>query len=155
MLKFVLVVAACYGLLVLVVYLTQARMLYLPGMPGRSLDMTPADVGMEYEDVWIETADTVSLHGWFIPGQSARTLLFFHGNAGNISHRLESIRQFRSLGLSVFIIDYRGYGQSKGRTTEKGMYRDAEAAWRYLTRDRGIAANDIVIFGRSQSCHIP
>ena len=124
-------------------------MLYLPGMPGRSLDMTPADVGMEYEDVWIETADTVSLHGWFIPGQSARTLLFFHGNAGNISHRLESIRQFRSLGLSVFIIDYRGYGQSKGRTTEKGMYRDAEAAWRYLTRDRGIDASDIVIFGRS------
>ena len=149
MLKFILVVAACYGLLVLVVYLTQARMLYLPDMPGRSLDMTPADAGMEYEDVSIETADEVALHGWFIPGQSARTLLFFHGNAGNISHRLESIRQFRSLGLSVFIIDYRGYGQSRGRTTERGMYRDADAAWRYLTTDRGIAANNIVIFGRS------
>ena len=104
---------------------------------------------MDYEDVTVETPDGLSLHGWFIPGQSAETVLFFHGNAGNISHRLDSIRQFRSLGLSIFIIDYRGYGQSEGRTTEKGMYRDAEAAWRYLTVRRGIAASDIIVFGRS------
>ena len=149
MLKFILVVAAGYGLLVLVVYLMQARMLYLPDVPGRSIDVTPAGIGLRYEDVSIETADGVSLHGWFIPGQSSRTLLFFHGNAGNISHRLESIRQFRDLGLSVFIIDYRGYGQSEGRASEKGIYRDAEAAWRYLAEDRAIPASDIVVFGRS------
>jgi len=76
-------------------------------------------------------------------------LLFFHGNAGNISHRLDSIAQFQELGLSVLIIDYRGYGQSTGRTTERGIYRDADAAWHYLIDDRGIVANDIVIFGRS------
>jgi fermentation-respiration switch protein FrsA (DUF1100 family) len=76
-------------------------------------------------------------------------LLFFHGNAGNISHRLDSIRQFQALGLSVLIIDYRGYGQSEGRTTESGIYRDADAAWRYLIENRGMVANDIVIFGRS------
>jgi len=75
--------------------------------------------------------------------------LFFHGNAGNISHRLDSIRQFQDLGLSVLIIDYRGYGQSTGRTTEQGLYRDADAAWRYLTEGRGIDPSDIVIFGRS------
>ena len=86
---------------------------------------------------------------WFIAGQSTESLLFFHGNAGNISHRLDSIRQFRSLGLSVFIIDYRGYGRSGGRTTEKGMYRDAEAAWRYLTEGRSITAGNIIVFGRS------
>jgi fermentation-respiration switch protein FrsA (DUF1100 family) len=91
----------------------------------------------------------VTLHGWFIVGRSSRVLLFFHGNAGNISHRLDSIRQFHDLGLSVLIIDYRGYGQSGGRTTEKGIYRDADAAWRNLTMDRGISAADIVIFGRS------
>jgi len=84
-----------------------------------------------------------------VPGPSTRVLLFFHGNAGNISHRLDSIRQFLSLGLSVFIIDYRGYGQSGGKTTEKGIYRDADAAWRYLTEERGVAAGDIIIFGRS------
>ncbi|NNC57634.1 MAG: alpha/beta hydrolase [Woeseiaceae bacterium] len=124
-------------------------MLYLAGVPGRTLTMTPADAGMDYEDVSIETADGVTLHGWFIAGQTSRVLLFFHGNAGNISHRLNSIGQFQDLGFSVLIIDYRGYGQSGGRTTEKGIYRDADAAWRYLTEARGIAASDIVIFGRS------
>lgn len=149
MLKFVLVVAACYGLLVVIVYFMQGRMLYLSDVPGRTLTMTPADVGMDYQDVSIEAADGVTLHGWFIVGRSSRTLLFFHGNAGNISHRLDSIRQFQDLGLSVLIIDYRGYGRSAGRTTERGIYRDADAAWQYLIVDRGIAARDIVIFGRS------
>ena len=149
MLKFIFVVAASYGLLIAVVYFMQGRMLYLPNVPGRTLTMTPIDVGMDYQDVSIDTADGVTLHGWFIVGRSSQVLLFFHGNAGNISHRLDSIRQFRNLGLSVLIIDYRGYGQSSGRTTEKGIYRDADAAWRYLTEGRGISAGDIVIFGRS------
>ena len=91
MLKLILVVAACYGLLVVVAYFMQGRMLYLPGVPGRTLTMTPANVGMDYQDVSIETTDGVTLHGWFIAGQSSRVLLFFHGNAGNISHRLDSI----------------------------------------------------------------
>ena len=149
MLRFILVVAACYGLLVVIVYFMQGRMLYLPGVPGRALTNTPTDIGLDYQDVSIETTDGVTLHGWFIAGHSSRVLLFFHGNAGNISHRLDSIRQFQNLGLSVFIIDYRGYGQSEGRTTERGTYRDADAAWRYLTEDRGIVADDIVLFGRS------
>jgi len=149
MLKFILIVAACYGLLIVVVYLMQGRMLYLPEVPGRKLTMTPASVGMDYQDVSIETADGVTLHGWFIAGRSSQVLLFFHGNAGNISHRLDSIRQFQNLGLSVLIIDYRGYGQSEGRTTERGIYRDADAAWRYLIEERGMVARNIVIFGRS------
>ncbi len=149
MLKFILVVAAGYGLLVVVVYFMQGRMLYLSGVPGRTLTMTPTNVGMDYQDVSIETTDGVTLHGWFITGRSSQVLLFFHGNAGNISHRLDSIRLFQDLGLSVLIIDYRGYGQSEGRTTERGIYRDADAAWRYLIEDRGIVASDIVIFGRS------
>ena len=142
-------VAAGYGLLVVVVYLMQGRMLYLAEVPSRTLTMTPANIGMDYQDVSIETTDGVTLHGWFIAGRSSRVLLFFHGNAGNISHRLDSIRQFQDLGLSVLIIDYRGYGQSEGRTTERGIYRDADAAWRYLIEDRGIVASDIIIFGRS------
>jgi len=149
MLKFILVVAACYGLLVVVVYFMQGRMLYLAEVPGRALTMTPTDAGMDYEDVSIETTDGVTLHGWFIAGRSSQVLLFFHGNAGNISHRLDSISQFSDLGLSVLIIDYRGYGQSEGRTTEKGIYRDADAAWRHLTEERGVVASDIVVFGRS------
>ncbi len=149
MLKFILVVLASYGLLIVVVYLMQGRMLYLPNVAGRALAMTPVDIGLDYQDVFIDTADGVTLHGWFIAGRSSEVLLFFHGNAGNISHRLDSIRQFQELGLSVLIIDYRGYGQSGGSTTEQGIYRDADAAWRYLTEPRGISASDIVIFGRS------
>lgn len=147
MLKLVVVIVAGYSLLVAAVYLMQGRMLYLPGVPGRTLELTPANAGMEYEDVWLETSDGVRLHGWFVPGQSDRVLLFFHGNAGNISHRIESIRQFLELGLSVMIIDYRGYGQSGGSTSERGIYRDADAAWNYLRDARG--ENDIVVFGRS------
>lgn len=149
MLKFLLLLLVGYGLIVAVVYVMQGRMLYLPNVPGRALTMTPGNAGMDYQNVSIETDDGVPLHGWFIVGRSSRVLLFFHGNAGNISHRLESIRQFQELGLSVFIIDYRGYGQSGGRTTENGIYRDAEAAWRYLTIDRGVSADEIIIFGRS------
>jgi fermentation-respiration switch protein FrsA (DUF1100 family) len=90
------------------------------------------------------------LNAWFIPVEGARkTLLFFHGNGGNISHRLDSLKIFHELGLSVFIIDYRGYGQSQGTTSEQGTYRDAEAAWRYLTESRGISDKDIIVFGRS------
>jgi hypothetical protein len=136
---FVLLIAGCM----------QGRILYLPHVPGRTLAMTPTDARMDYEDVAIETVDGVTLHGWFIVGQSSQVLLFFHGNAGNISHRLASIRQFRNLGFSVLIIDYRGYGQSDGRPTESGIYRDADAAWRYLTETRGVRPNDVVIFGRS------
>ena len=76
--------------------------------------------------------------GWFIPAPKAwATLLFCHGNAGNISHRLESIRQFRQLGLNVFIFDYRGYGVEREVPTEAGTYRDAEAARRYLVETQG------------------
>ena len=149
MLKLLLAGLACYLLLVLVVYLMQARMLYLADVPGRSLDRTPTDIGSEYRDVWIQTTDGVRLHGWNIPGDTDRVLIFFHGNAGNISHRLESIRQFLRLGLSVLIIDYRGYGQSEGRTTEQGIYRDADAAWRYLTEINDTPEERIIVFGRS------
>jgi len=124
-------------------------MLYLPDVPGRSLDRTPAAIDVGYADVAIETSDGILLHGWFIPGDSDRVLLFFHGNAGNISHRLESVRQFLQLGLSVLIIDYRGYGQSGGRTSERGIYRDAEAAWRYLTETNETSPGRIIVFGRS------
>jgi fermentation-respiration switch protein FrsA (DUF1100 family) len=76
-------------------------------------------------------------------------VLFFHGNAGNISHRLDSIAVFRELGLDTFIIDYRGYGRSEGRTTEAGTYLDADAAWRQLVDEFAIDPGRIILFGRS------
>ncbi|WP_405226748.1 alpha/beta hydrolase [Lentisalinibacter sediminis] len=151
MLKLLSILLGFYLLFVGLVYAMQGRLLYLPNLPGRELDATPADIGLAYEDVQLTADDGVKLHGWFVPAaDSARgTLLFFHGNAGNISHRLESISQFHGLGLDVLIIDYRGYGQSEGSPSERGTYRDAEAAWQYLTEERGVAPSRMVVFGRS------
>ncbi|MDH3639287.1 MAG: alpha/beta hydrolase, partial [Gammaproteobacteria bacterium] len=92
----------------------------------------------------------VRLHGWFSPATGAHhTVLFLHGNGGNISHRLDSLRIFNQLGLNTLIIDYRGYGLSTGSPSEAGTYSDARAAWRYLLTGRGIKPEQIIIFGRS------
>ncbi|MEJ2762125.1 MAG: alpha/beta hydrolase, partial [Gammaproteobacteria bacterium] len=118
--------------------------------PDRMLVATPARVSLPYEEVDLQTRDRIRLHGWFIPAPDARlTLLFLHGNAGNISHRLESLQVFHELGVNVFIFDYRGYGGSDGKPSEQGTYRDASAAWHYLTEIRGIPGSRIVLFGRS------
>ena len=136
-----------YGALVLFMTLTQSRQVYFP---IGTLATTPAAHGMPFEDVWIDTEDGVRLHAWMVPALKERgVLLFFHGNAGNISHRIDSIRIFHELGLSVLIVDYRGYGRSEGRPTEAGTYLDAQAAWNWLREERGVPPERIVVFGRS------
>jgi len=144
---------ALVSVLFALVVLNGWMFLQQPGMiffPLRGLDATPADWGMPYEDVSLKSSDDVGLHGWYIPAARAeRVVLFVHGNAGNISHRGESIAIFRRLGLDVFIFDYRGYGRSEGEPSEAGLYRDAAAAWRYLVETRGVSPGNIVIFGRS------
>jgi hypothetical protein len=134
----------------------QSRMVFLANLPGRALTATPQDIGLAFENVTIGTGDGERLHGWYLPvekgvknGVDPRVLLFFHGNAGNISHRLDSLAIFHRLGLDTLIIDYRGYGESTGSPSEAGTYRDAEAAWDYLVEERGIAPQRIIVFGRS------
>ena len=147
---FLLAAAAAYAALVLLVSCSQSRLIYFPDMPSRELAGTPKQIGLDFESVEFGTDDGVRLHGWFVPAaEPGGTLLFFHGNAGNISHRLDSLRIFHDLGLSTLILDYRGYGQSAGTPSEEGTYRDAEAALRYLQSQRGVAANDVIVFGRS------
>ena len=125
-------------------------MVFLSNLPGRALEASPGDIGLNYEDVSLTTSDNERLHGWYVPATNPRgALLFFHGNAGNISHRLDSIKTFHELDLDILIIDYRGYGQSTGKTSEQGTYLDAQAAWDYLVDTRGIPADRIIIFGRS------
>ncbi len=136
-----------YAALTGMVYLMQEKLLFLPG-EARYGD--PSGIGLTYEEVRLSTEDGESLQAWWIPRSDARgTVLFFHGNAGNITTRLETIRTLHRLGLNTFIIDYRGYGASSGRPTEKGLYRDAESAWRYLIGERGLPPAEIVLYGRS------
>lgn len=134
----------------LYVYVMQERIVFLPDLPGRAIAATPDAFGFDYTDVQLETSDGVRLHGWYVNAEDAKgTVLFLHGNAGNISHRIDSIEIFNALGVDVFIIDYRGYGRSEGKISERGAYLDAQAAYRYLVDERSIDPSHIVIFGRS------
>jgi fermentation-respiration switch protein FrsA (DUF1100 family) len=145
-----LILGTLYLLLMVYVFFTQSRMLYFPELPSRKITTTPDLYALPYENVELVTEDGLKLHGWFIPVNEPRaTLLFFHGNAGNISHRMESLEIFHKLGLETLIFDYRGYGQSEGQPSENGTYLDAEAAWRFLTEKRRIPPRKILLFGRS------
>ena len=144
-----------YAVLAAALFFYQPKLLYFPDMPTRQIQATPEDAGLDFDAVTLTTSDNEQLDAWFVPADPARgALLFCHGNAGNNSHRLDSIRLFNQLGLSVLIFDYRGYGQSTGRPTEKGTYRDADAAWQYLVEQRGIPPQRIILFGRSLGASI-
>jgi fermentation-respiration switch protein FrsA (DUF1100 family) len=102
------------------------------------------------EEVWFQAADGARLFGWYVEAQAeGPIILWCHGNAGNVIHRLNNLKLLYQLGLSVFLFDYRGYGRSQGRPSEEGLYQDALGAHDYLTRTRMIRAERIVIFGRS------
>lgn len=149
--KHALIIAAtAYGTMMLVLFLRQDSLVYYPDLGGREYEATPAQAGLPYEAITLTTADGVSLDAWYLPAEHARgVLLYAHGNGGNISHRIDAIRLFRDMGLSVLIFDYRGYGKSTGKPSEEGTYRDAEAAWQYLVQQRGNAPRRIVMFGES------
>jgi fermentation-respiration switch protein FrsA (DUF1100 family) len=138
-----------YALLVGIVFVTQERLVYFPDI-GREVAITPRAYGLDFESVQIATEDGEQLHGWWVPAdRSLGAVLLFDGNAGSIAARVDYLLMFHRLGYSTLIIDYRGYGRSTGKPSESGTYRDAEAAWRWLTVTRGIKAADIVLFGES------
>lgn len=117
--------------------------------PSRQIEYLPKEFGLEFEDIFFKTTDGLNLNGWFLPHQEAKyTILFCHGNAGNISHRIENLKFFHELGLNIFIFDYRGYGKSKGRPSERGLYLDTQAAYDYLL-SRGIPKEQIIGYGES------
>jgi fermentation-respiration switch protein FrsA (DUF1100 family) len=147
-LKAIAVLLLLYAALLALIWAFQAKLLYYPQM-GRDAAATPAAVGLPYDDVTIPTEDGEKLGAWWIPGGAKGAVLLFHGNAGNISQRVEYAAMFRRLGYSTLLVDYRGYGRSSGTPSEEGTYRDAEAAWRWLGETRKLRGRDIVIFGES------
>ena len=141
------VLFVAYGIWGLILYFMQPKFLY---HPVREVSYTPAELGLDFEQVVFKAADRVKLTGWYVPAENSRfTVLFCHGNGGNIMHRLDSINIFHGLGLSCFIFDYHGYGDSRGQTSEEGTYLDARAAYRWLTKRKKISPDNIIIFGRS------
>jgi uncharacterized protein len=119
--------------------------------PEKRIVSTPADAGLDFEELYLSTPDGVRIHAWFIPAPDSRkTLLWFHGNGGNISHRVGHLRLLRqALKISVLMVEYRGYGQSDGTVTEEGTYRDALTAYDYLLTRPEIERGAIVVYGQS------
>jgi uncharacterized protein len=143
-LRLVVVLCLLGGLLLLF----ETRFIYFP---SRGYDATPSGLGLAHEDVWLTTEDGVRIHGWYLPVPRARWVtLVSHGNAGNISHRLDrALLLQQRLRSSVFLYDYRGYGASEGSPDEAGTYRDARAAYRYLVEEKRVKTGELVLFGES------
>jgi len=139
-------IVICVLFIVFVRYLERTSVFY----PDRMLAATPQELGFPYEDVFIQTQDHVVIHGWLVKSSAAQsTLIFFHGNAGNIGDRLGKIDLFHKMGLNVLIVDYRGYGKSEGTPTEEGIYYDATAAYDYLAGRGDMTGQNFISYGAS------
>jgi uncharacterized protein len=144
------------GFVAIVLWLrwNEPRMLYYP---VREIESTPARLGLKYEDLTLTTSDDIRINGWYLPASESSitdfatptTVLFFHGNAGNMADRFEKLDVLHSLGADVMIIDYRGYGRSEGKPNEEGTYRDAQAAYVYLTKTLNREPKTVVAYGES------
>jgi fermentation-respiration switch protein FrsA (DUF1100 family) len=146
--RILLDLAVAFCVLVAVVVLLEKHLIYLP---TRHHEVTPRALGLAYQDVRLVAEDGVRLHGWFLPVAGSRfTVLLNHGNGGNVSHRLDRALLLQSrLKADVLLYDYRGYGESEGSPDEEGTYRDAQAAWAWLARERGVPPERLLVFGES------
>lgn len=142
------------GAFTLYLFLFQSSLVFLPDH-GREIRATPDQAGLAWEAVTLRTADGLALEAWHVPpagggnGVARGTMLMLHGNAGNISHRIEYARMFSSLGWATLLASYRGYARNPGTPSEEGLYLDAQAAWDWLTATRRVPPAQIVIVGES------
>jgi len=147
LIEIIVVLIIAYSALGWTLFFMQPTFLY---KPVREVLYTPDELGLDFEKVTLKTDDGLRLSSWYVPaGNSEMTVLFCHGNGGNMMHRLDSINIIYNLGLNCLVFDYRGYGNSEGKPTEEGTYLDAKAAYKWLTEQKKIAPENIIIFGRS------
>lgn len=136
-----------YGLALVLLAIFQSRLIYFPGRPPSG---SPADLGLDFEDLRLPVGDDDLVHAWYVPHDNPRgTAIFAHGNAGSLEHRLSIIAAMRTLRLNVLAFDYRGFGHSTGSPSEAATYEDMEAAWRWVTEQKNETPARIVIWGRS------
>ena len=146
----ILFAAVVYGTVTAWVFMNQGKIVFRPTPILDSHARTPAQLGLEYEDVWLPAEDGLRVHGWFVPAHGVPfVLLYCHGNTGNLADRVDNIEHCARLGINVLAIDYRGYGLSPGRVDEDGTRMDADAAWRWLVEERGFPPERIIVMGRS------
>jgi fermentation-respiration switch protein FrsA (DUF1100 family) len=124
----------------------QTSMIFYPGKLRKDFRFSLVEGA---EEVFLNTTDGETINALFYPGTSSEVILYFHGNAGDLSGWQHISQDFTRLGYSILIIDYRGYGKSSGTITEQGLYKDGEAAYQFLVNEKGYAPEDIIIYGRS------
>ncbi len=140
--------AAVYLGIALLVLLFEPRLIFFPDVGRYAGEPQPA--GLPVEDVWLRTEDGVRLHAWWISAAGAEfTFLAFHGNAASIAARVPTYRFLVGVPVNVLAVEYRGYGRSAGEPSEAGLYRDAEAAYDWLVREKQIAPQRVIAFGQS------
>ncbi len=145
--RLVVIILLTYIGVSVIIGLLQRHLIYFP---TREYGATPADVGLEFEDLTLMTDDGVSIAAWYVPHPEPKgSLIFCHGNAGNMSDRLHSIKLLHGMGVNVLVFDYRGFGRSEGRPSEQGTYNDAVAVWKYLVDTRAESPGRVILFGRS------
>jgi uncharacterized protein len=145
--SFILTIAGIYLVILLLMYLFQNQLLF---MPSSAIFQTPQQAGLSAEDVWIETTDGVRLHGWYFPNEASEwVVVLSHGNAGNISGRIAIAETLLRSGAAVLMYDYRGYGKSNGKPSEHGLYKDIEGVVCFLTDEFNYPEHRIVMYGRS------
>ncbi len=147
----VLVVVLFFASVTVYVALAQSKYIY---HPDKIIAATPAIVGLDFEDLSLTTEDGETIKAWLVPcvadgRQAERTVLFCHGNAGDMGDRIDSLQTFNKLGYNTLVFDYRGFGESSGKPTEAGTYIDAQTCWDYLVDERKVLPENIIVFGRS------
>jgi fermentation-respiration switch protein FrsA (DUF1100 family) len=131
----------------IVVYIIEEKNLY---MPRKEVILIPQSIKIKYEGVYFKTEDGESLNGWFIPAGNAKiTVLYCGGRSGNMSDDLDNVKFFREMGFNLFVFDYRGFGNSSGKPSEQGLYKDARAAYDFLVTRKDIDRRKIVGYGKS------
>jgi len=149
LLGLVIALLVAWLLILILVWIFEARLIFFPDYPDRMAgDWNPR--ALPFQDVWLQTADGIRLHGWWIPNDKAQfTFLAFHGNAGNIAGRADVYKFLHRVPVNVLAVEYRGYGRSQGNPSEAGIYRDATAGFQYLVNTKGIAPQTIISYGQS------
>lgn len=146
----VVILLAIVVILLVTLRLREDSMIYFPVKYPEGF-WQPEAFGVAVEDCFFTAPDGVRLHGWYAPQAGAQhTLLWCHGNAGNISHRLDHIKMLlEQVRANIFILGYRGYGRSEGSPDEEGLYKDAQAAYDYLASQKNVQAQHVVLYGQS------
>ncbi|XP_063417944.1 protein ABHD13-like [Mytilus trossulus] len=132
----------------------QDMLLYYPEQPpnSRLYVMLPNAYQMPYENHFVNTSDGVKINLVLVkhPKPNVPTIIYFHGNAGNVGHRLMNTHAlFEQCKYNILLVEYRGYGKSEGSPSEGGLYKDAEAAMDFLLKRTDIDRNKLIVFGRS------